>query len=343
MTDELFIQRCIMLAEKGYGKVSPNPLVGCVIADKHGTILSEGYHHGFGKPHAEVEAIHAIKDKSVLSEAIMYVNLEPCSHFGKTPPCADLIISHGIKKVIIGTRDPNPVVMGKGMEKLTNAGISVTCGVLEDKCRKLNAGFFSAHEKKRPYFILKWAETANGKLGNNTYNSLEERQISNKVAHILAHKWRAGADAIVIGINTYLTDKPKLTTRLFSGKNPVIFLLDPNSKYRQENSSFEKESLVVVMCNKDAKSENHTYINTDFSKWDKQLTAVMNSMQIQYAMVEGGASTLSYFIKQKLWDECRVFRSNNSMMWSVNAPHIPGTLIEEITIGNNHLLITENR
>jgi diaminohydroxyphosphoribosylaminopyrimidine deaminase/5-amino-6-(5-phosphoribosylamino)uracil reductase len=218
------MQRCFQLAENGLGYVAPNPLVGCVIVCD-GKIISEGFHQQYGLNHAERNAILHVADKDLLKKSILYVNLEPCSHFGKTPPCADLIIERKIPKVVVSNLDSNPEVAGKGIERLQNAGIEVITGVLENQGRFLNRRFFTHIEKKRPYIILKWAKSLDGFMSSET-----ERWITNEAMRNLVHKWRSEESAIMVGTNTVSTDNPKLNVRAYFGKNPLRITIDKNHR-----------------------------------------------------------------------------------------------------------------
>ncbi len=221
-SDELFIQRTFELAQSGIGQVSPNPRVGAVVVHDE-KIIGEGWHKKYGEAHAEVNAIHSVKDQSLLQESTIYVNLEPCSHFGKTPPCADLLIRHQVKKVVVCNNDPNPLVSGQGIAKLLNAGIEVVTGVLETEGRKLNKRFFTFVEKQRPYIILKWAQTVDGFVARENY---ESKWISNDFSRQLVHQWRSEEDAVLVGTKTAAHDNPKLDVRDWSGRNPVRVVID---------------------------------------------------------------------------------------------------------------------
>ena len=222
---EKYIKRCIELAKNGLGATYPNPLVGSVIVYKN-KIIGEGWHQKAGAPHAEVNAINSVKDESLLNKSTIYVSLEPCSHFGKTPPCSDLIIAKGIKKVIIGTVDPFAEVAGRGIKKLMEAGCEVQVGILEKECQDLNKRFFTFHQKKRPYIILKWAQTTDGFIAPKVQEKREPVWITNQYSKQLVHKWRSEEQAILVGTNTAIADNPKLNTRLWNGKNPVRVVID---------------------------------------------------------------------------------------------------------------------
>lgn len=222
--DELYMQRCLQLAQLAAGHTAPNPMVGAVLVHD-GVIIGEGYHKQYGGPHAEVNCINSVAEehKHLIPSSFIYVSLEPCAHYGKTPPCADLIIRNKIPKVVVGCRDPFKQVDGKGIEKLVNAGIDVTVGVLEKECRQVNRRFFTFHTQHRPYVLLKWAQTGDGKIASY---SEERLLISNDISNKLVHKWRSEEAAILVGTNTALMDNPSLTNRLWSGKSPIRLVID---------------------------------------------------------------------------------------------------------------------
>ena len=344
---EKYINRCIELAKNGLGTTYPNPLVGSVIVyeDK---IIGEGWHKKAGEPHAEVNAINAVKDKSLLSKATIYVSLEPCSHFGKTPPCADLIVTHKIPNVVIGTVDPNEKVAGKGIAKLLEAGINVTVGILEEQCNDLNKRFFTFHNKKRPYIILKWAETADGfiapfkMLKQVQHDNLKPVWITNKYSRQLVHKWRAEEQAILVGTQTVLDDNPSLTTRDFSGNNPVRIVFDKsgkiNTKFHVKDNSVE--TIFLTENENLISSENCIY---ELCSFDENLIensiAILVKHQIQSVIIEGGSKTLQSFIDKDLWDEARIFRSQNIFEEGTKAPTIKGKIVATKTILKDQLTI----
>jgi diaminohydroxyphosphoribosylaminopyrimidine deaminase / 5-amino-6-(5-phosphoribosylamino)uracil reductase len=242
MPDELYMQRALELAKLGSGHTSPNPMVGCVIV-YNGEIIGEGWHKSYGGPHAEVNAIASVENKSLLPKSKVYVTLEPCSHYGKTPPCADLLISHGVKNVVICNTDPNPLVAGSGIRKLFESGAQVRVGVLEDQGLELNKRFFTFHSKKRPFILLKWAETADGFIAGPNY---KQEQISGKLAQRLVHKWRSEEQAIMVGSRTALYDNPRLNTRLWTGKNPLRIVIDKQLQLPLTLQLFDKSQPTVV-------------------------------------------------------------------------------------------------
>lgn len=327
--DEIYHHRCLEIAKNGLGYVSPNPMVGCVIVHKD-KIISEGYHQQFGGPHAEVNAINALPDKSVLSECTLFVNLEPCAHFGKTPPCADLIIEHKIPKVIIGCRDPFDAVNGKGIEKLKNAGIEVVLK-FEKESIELNKRFFTFHLKKRPYIILKWAETSDGYIDiiRKSEESKRPTWITDEVTRTMVHKWRKEEDAIIVGTNTAYYDNPKLNVRDYSGRAPIRMVIDRNLRLPDTLHLFDKSQPTVVF--NEIKSEttgNLKFEKIDFDNLTGELCSYLYAYKIQSLIVEGGTQLINTFIKQGLWDEARVFRADVAFGNGIKAPTLP---IEPLT------------
>jgi diaminohydroxyphosphoribosylaminopyrimidine deaminase / 5-amino-6-(5-phosphoribosylamino)uracil reductase len=333
-----YIKRCLLLAEKGMGRVAPNPMVGCVIVCE-GEIIGEGYHEQYGGPHAEVNAINSVADKSLLAKSTLFVNLEPCSHHGKTPPCSDLIIEHKIKQVVVGCLDTNPLVGGKGIEKLKNAGIEVVTDILKDECRELNKRFFTYHEKKRPYIILKWAQTKDGFIAKKPPFTREENWITNEESNVLSHTWRGEESAILVGTNTALLDNPELTTRLSEGKNPLRVLIDKDLKVPQSNNIFSDKALVLVFTEKDILDRSHiSYFKIDFSgDVISQILKVLHLIKINSLIVEGGTNLLQQFIDKGIWDEARIFTGDKIFTEGLKAPVISGKEKSVISIGNDSL------
>ncbi len=317
------MRTCIALADNGMGNVAPNPLVGCVIVYK-GKIIGKGYHEKYGKAHAEVNAINSVADKSVLKNATLYVTLEPCPHHGKTPPCADLIIKHKIPYVIIGCVDPNPLVKGKGIKKLLKAGIDVKTGVLENECYELNKRFFTAIEKKRPYIILKWAQTADGFIDINRTAKEKPLKITNPITDVRAHTWRAMEQAVMIGTNTVLMDNPKLTTRLVNGKNPLRVVIDRNLSVPKTFNIYNSEARTIIFnTKKNSTAKNISFVKVNFNgQLIKTILQKLNKLNIQSIIVEGGANLLQQLIDKNLWDEARVFTSKQKIASGVSAPVI---------------------
>lgn len=320
--EEQYMSRCIQLAKLGAGNVAPNPMVGAVLVyeDK---IIGEGYHQKFGEAHAEVNCINRVthQDKNLIEKSTMYVSLEPCAHHGKTPPCSDLIIQKKIRKVVVGCQDIYKEVAGKGIEKLRNAGVEVISGILENECKELNKRFFTFHQKQRPYIILKWAQSANGKIGleNN-----ERILISNDYSNRLVHKWRSEEAAILVGVNTVLKDDPSLTTRLWKGNNPVRIIVDPQFRVSNSSKLFNAESKTIVYnLLRNSLKENIEYIQlTQENFLEKMLTSLFQN-NIQSVLVEGGAKTLQSFIDSSLWDEARIITNENLIIENgINEPQM---------------------
>lgn len=336
LQDEHYMLRCLELARMGVGSVSPNPLVGCVIV-KDGKIIGEGWHRKYGSSHAEVNAVNSVVDKDQLAGGTVYVNLEPCSHFGKTPPCSDLLISQKVGKVVIANTDTNTLVAGKGIAKLNAAGIKVTQAVLEQQGRALNKRFFTFHEKQRPYIILKWAQTLDGFIARSNY---ESKWISNELSRQIVHKWRSEEDAVLVGTKTAAHDNPVLTVRNWSGRNPVRIVIDRFLRLPDKLSLFDGS--VKTICYNVLKHEEHTnllLIRLPETNFMEALLEHLVSVGIQSVMVEGGSTTLSLFIQAGLWDEARVFTSTRQFYSGIAAPTFTGALITEEKIENDTLRI----
>ncbi len=324
------MQRCIELARLGMGSVSPNPLVGSVIVCD-GKIIGEGYHRRYGEAHAEVNAVNDVLRQhpdahQLLKRSAMYVSLEPCVHFGKTPPCADLIIRQGIPHVVVGCRDPFAQVDGKGIEKLREAGIRVTTGILEEECLAVNRRFFTRVQKQRPYIILKWAQTSDHYFAPET----GQRWITSDAARKLVHKWRSEEDAVLVGKRTALTDNPRLNVRDWQGRNPVRMVIDRNLELPHDLNLFDQtQPTIVFNAVKTGAEGNVKYLELeDFDHYLPQLIAYqLYIMDVQSIIVEGGAQTLSLFLRAGLWDEARVFTGPASWGEGIPAP-APGILPE---------------
>lgn len=317
-----FIKRCIELAKNGLGTTYPNPMVGSVIV-YDGKIIGEGWHRKSGEPHAEVNAINSVKDKSVLSKATIYVSLEPCSHFGKTPPCCDLIIKHKIPNVVVGTIDPNSKVSGEGIRRMKENGINVTVGILEKECRELNKRFFTFHNKKRPYIILKWAESLDGFIAPDTKDKQEPVWISNGFSRQMVHKWRSEEQAILVGTNTVLDDNPKLDVRDWTGENPVRVVLDRSGKITDNYFVKDGKTKTIIITEQEnlTFSENCIYENAIFDiRLTKNIAHILYRYGIQSIIIEGGKHTLQGFIDNNLWDEARVFTGNSHLKTGIKAP-----------------------
>ncbi len=342
MPDRLFMQRCFDLALRGIGNVAPNPMVGAIIVcqDK---ILGEGFHKQFGQSHAEVNAINnAIENGfgNLLEQSTIYVNLEPCSHFGKTPPCCDLIIKHNFKKVVISNVDPNPIVAGKGIAKIIAAGIEVTAGILENEGEKLNQRFFTFHRKKRPYIILKYAQTKNGFISLENPNS-ETRKISNELSNKLVHQWRSEESGIMVGTNTAMIDNPSLTVRHFKGKNPIRLVIDKDCKIPLSFIIFNSEAPTLVFNSlKNEMNDHIEYCKIDFSKEIlAQILEICYLKNIQSIFVEGGQNLHQQFIDLKFWDEIRVITADFEFQSGTKAAQFTGNLIDEFQLANDIIRI----
>ena len=342
MNDETYMARCIQLAENARVNTTPNPMVGSVIVhdDK---IIGEGWHQKAGAPHAEVNAINSVVNKELLKKSTIYVSLEPCAHFGKTPPCADLIIEHNIPRVVIGCRDPFDAVNGKGIEKLENAGIEVTVGVKEKECLALNAPFFTFHTKKRPYIILKWAQTADGFLDKNR-NKTEKgiNWITQHSAKVLVHKWRHEVDAILVGARTIINDNPELNTRLWSGSSPIRIILDPENMVSANSKVMDGSSKTFVLSKTEQKVSNANTHYITIASDELMMKTLMNlcyEQEIQSLLVEGGAYTLQQFIDANLWDEARVLTGNINFGSGLKAPQLKVAPTESHSLGHDSIKV----
>lgn len=309
MDHQYYMQRALELAVMGWPDVAPNPMVGCVIA-KNGKIVAEGYHHKFGEAHAEVNAIAALPVDISPSDCTLYVTLEPCTHFGKTAPCADLVINSGFRHVVVASADPNPLVSGKGITSLRKHGINVEVGVLEDRARLLNKRFMTFFEKKRPYIILKWAITADGFISREMPADRSANLITREAANISVHQLRAETMAILVGKNTVLTDDPGLTTRLVKGKNPIRLFIDGNLEVSDSYKILNADAPTVVFNYvKEAQERNIIYIQLEKHDVVRQILDKLYNLNIQSVLVEGGAKLLQEFIDKKLWDEAFVYEN----------------------------------
>ena len=338
-SDEHFMHRALELAKLGSGLVSPNPMVGCVIVYDN-NIIGEGWHRKFGDAHAEANAVRSVEDKELLNDSTVFVNLEPCSHIGKTPPCADLLIQHRIKKVVIANGDPNPLVAGNGIKKLKEAGIEVETGVLEKEGHELNKRFFTFMEKQRPFILLKWAQTDDGFIAHSNY---ESRWISSEFSRQLVHKWRSEEDAVLVGTKTAAHDNPTLSVRDWSGRNPTRVVIDRFLRLPSTLNLFDKTQKTI--CYNVIKHEEHPnliLIRLDEVDFVNQLLRDLYKQNIQSVMVEGGAQTLRLFIEAGLWDEARIFRSSRTFGDGIAAPPLAGHLISQEFISSDSLKIYAN-
>ncbi|HMJ69807.1 MAG TPA: bifunctional diaminohydroxyphosphoribosylaminopyrimidine deaminase/5-amino-6-(5-phosphoribosylamino)uracil reductase RibD [Cyclobacteriaceae bacterium] len=338
-SDERYMQRCFDLAANGAGLVSPNPLVGCVITN-NGEIIGEGWHKKFGGPHAEVNAVASVKDKSLLPSSTVYVNLEPCSHFGKTPPCADMLVDRRVKKVVISNIDSHKLVAGKGIEKLHKAGIEVVTGVLEAEGRYLNRRFFTYVETERPYIILKWAQTSDGFISKN---SNDPSRISNEFSRQLVHRWRSEEDAFLVGTQTAAADNPRLNVREWSGRNPLRVVIDRSLRLDPSLHLFDRQQPTI--CYNTIKNEdnaNLTFVKIEASDFCLAVANDLRRRKIQSLVVEGGSETLGLFISSGLWDEARVLVSSIVYGDGLKAPSLPEEPVSTTDIGGDTLLMYQN-
>ncbi|WP_405201493.1 bifunctional diaminohydroxyphosphoribosylaminopyrimidine deaminase/5-amino-6-(5-phosphoribosylamino)uracil reductase RibD [Dokdonia sp. LLG6352-1] len=327
-----YIKRCIALAKNGLPAAMPNPSVGAVLVHND-SIIAEGYTSAYGGPHAEVNCIAFAKANTpeLIAKSTLYVSLEPCSHWGKTPPCADLVIDSGIKRVVIGTIDPFAKVAGAGIKKLIQAGVDVTVGVLEKECQEVNKRFFTYHNEKRPFIILKWAETANGFIAPASRDKQEPVWITNSHSRQLVHKLRSEEIGILVGGKTVIEDNPTLTTRDWHGSNPTRIVIDTQGNLPQELHIFNNEAPTIVLNNSDPKS----------------ICKELFEHNIQSVIVEGGAATLQRFIDAALWDEASVFTGLTNFNAGIKAPkktsqftlqssqHIQGDRLDTYTRSNS--------
>ncbi len=339
------MRRCLELSQNGQGKVAPNPLVGCVIVH-NGLIIGEGFHNEFGGPHAEINALNSVVQKELLPQSTLYVNLEPCCHHGKTPPCTDRIISEGIRKVVIGMEDPFPKVAGKGIDILKQAGIEVETGILLDECQWLNRRFVRFYRSRRPYVILKWAQTLDGYIDKERESDEPKiNWITDEKTRILVHKWRTEEQAVMIGGNTATKDNPRLTVRDWKGKNPVRVVIDNTGNLENTLHVFDKEAETLLFTPVLKSYGDHTRtIVTDFSK--DALPFIFNTLyenNIQSVIVEGGRQLLTSVIEAGLWDEARIFTGNHYFYKGVEAPRISGGQYSTERMGNDVLAVIINK
>ena len=349
MNHEKYIQRCLELAKKGIGTTRPNPSVGAVIVCKN-KIIGEGFTSPYGGPHAEVNAINSVQNQDLLKEATIYVTLEPCSHHGKTPPCADLIINKEIPNIVIGCVDTNSLVAGKGIERLKKAGRNVTVGVCKEACKEHHKRFFTVQNKKRSYVILKWAETKDGFIAPLTKEEQKPVWISNQYSQQLVHKWRSEEQAILVGTNTVIADNPSLTVRSWSGNNPIRIVIDKTLRVSTEATVFDGNIKTIIITEKKEdkrekrkEKQNVIYETIDFSSQiAKQICEVLHKHQIQSVIIEGGAQTLQTFINENLWDEAKVFIGDINIKEGVKRPVFNAKLSSEEKIDNDILRIYRN-
>jgi diaminohydroxyphosphoribosylaminopyrimidine deaminase / 5-amino-6-(5-phosphoribosylamino)uracil reductase len=344
--DETYMHRCLELAANGIGNVAPNPMVGAVLVND-GKIVGEGYHHRFGEAHAEVNAINSFLQSGgtadKLKQAALYVNLEPCNHQGKTPPCTELIIKNKIPRVVISCVDPNPFVSGKGIEALRESGCEIVTGILEKESRELNRRFITYHTHQRPYIILKFAQSKDGFIAPENFKSKEKSWLTNEWSQKLVHKWRSEEQAIMIGTNTAIADNPLLTTRLWTGKNPTRIVVDRKLRLPSALKVFNGEAPTIIFNElKEETKGNLKYLKIDFTYPVEEMLHVLYLREIQSVVVEGGAKLLNSFVEKKLWDEARIFTVDKFFIKGIKAPSIPVTATVKENIEGDELLIFRN-
>ncbi|MBT8289719.1 MAG: bifunctional diaminohydroxyphosphoribosylaminopyrimidine deaminase/5-amino-6-(5-phosphoribosylamino)uracil reductase RibD [Muriicola sp.] len=345
---EKYILRCIELGKNGLGTTAPNPMVGCVILHD-GKIIGEGFTSPFGGAHAEVNAINSVKNKNLLKKATLYVSLEPCSHFGKTPPCTDLILKCGIPRIVIGIQDPHSKVAGKGINTLKEKGREVIVPVLEEQCREHHKRFLTFHEKNRPYIILKWAESSDGYIApkkSERAKNPEPYWISNRYSRQLVHQWRTEEQAILVGTNTVLEDNPKLNPRKWQGKSPLRVIIDRHLKIPENYNIYDQtaDTLIFTHANVDLPERKHIeYQEIDFSEnVPTQICDQLHQRNVQSVIIEGGAETLKSFIEDDVWDEARIFTGTSELGDGIKAPEIGGVEVQRTTLENDLLRIHKN-
>ena len=334
-THQTYMNRALQIAKNGLGFTRPNPMVGAVIVHKN-KIIGEGFTSTYGGHHAEVNAINSVKNQDLLAESTIYVTLEPCSHYGKTPPCSDLIIAKGIKNVVIGCVDDNPQVAGKGIKKLLEANCKVTVGILESECKEHHKRFFTFHNKKRPYIILKWAKSSDGFLSPETKDDQKPVWITNKTSRALVHKWRGEEQAILVGTNTVLQDNPSLTTRNYAGQNPIRVVIDKDLKLDPSLEAFNAEAETLVIS-------KHTIDWTKTNTIAQQICEVLHQKNITSIIIEGGTNTLQTFIDENLWDEARIFKGTITFKKGTKAPVFNEEIASKEVILEDTLEIYNNK
>ena len=333
------MRRALDLAKLGLGNVSPNPLVGCVITFND-EVIGEGWHQQYGGPHAEVNAVNSVTEKHLIPQSTVYVTLEPCSHHGKTPPCADMLISYGVKRVVIGIEDPNPLVAGEGIQRMRNAGIEVDFSQLEEECRQINRRFFVNKDENRPYVILKWAQTADGFIARPDGSS---KWISSAESGLLVHKWRAEEDAILVGTRTAAYDDPSLTVRTWSGRNPLRIVLDRKRSLSESLKLFSDG--VKTICYTDhynGKRDQCEWIGLGEGFTVRDVISDLYRRGVGSLLVEGGAVVHRAFIDAGLWDEARIFTSAEKFGSGIAAPAIPAHAFMETVVYTDRLLYFKN-
>lgn len=343
--DESYMLRCLELARNGMSSVAPNPMVGSLLVHE-GRIIGEGYHKAYGRAHAEVNAIASVRNPELIPLSTLYVNLEPCAHHGKTPPCVDLILTHRIKQVVIGCQDPFPKVAGQGIEKLRQHGCEVITGVLENASRQLNKRFMTFHEKRRPFIILKWAQTADGYIDviRGTNAPAQPTWITNERLRMLVHKWRSEEMAIMAGTNTVLMDNPRLNVRHWHGRQPVRVIIDRHNKLPNTLHVFDNsQKTIIYNAQKDEETGSTSWIKIAFG--DNTLSQIMSNLyekNIQSVFVEGGRILLQSFIDHNLWDEARVFIGKKTFGHGIPAPRLSAVSTSQNDFWGDQLLTYHN-
>lgn len=338
LADELYMRRALELATLGMAATRPNPLVGCVVVYKN-KIIGEGWHQQYGGPHAEVNALNSVTDKSLLPESNVYVTLEPCSHYGKTPPCADFLLAHGVRSIFVCNTDPNPLVAGRGIRKLLDTGCEVHVGLLEDEGRELNKLFFTFHRHQRPYIVLKWAETADGYIARS---NLEPVAISGNLARKLVHKWRTEEQAIMVGTRTAWADNPRLNAREWTGTQPVRIVIDKDLRLPPNLHLFDKsQPTLVYNYERQEHQPNLEYIKvTPAANLITQILPDLYRRNLQSVLIEGGTILLKYFLEAGIWDEVRVLRSAQVLNAGLKAPAQPLAGLTAVTrVGEDELFL----
>ncbi|TGD78558.1 bifunctional diaminohydroxyphosphoribosylaminopyrimidine deaminase/5-amino-6-(5-phosphoribosylamino)uracil reductase RibD [Hymenobacter wooponensis] len=340
--DHLMMRRALDLARLGTGYARPNPIVGCVITHE-GRVIGEGWHKRYGGPHAEVNAIAAVTEQHLLSKSRVYVTLEPCSHYGKTPPCADLLIEKGVAEVVVCNLDPNPLVAGRGIAKLQAAGIKVETGLLEQEGRWLNRRFFTFQEKQRPYVVLKWAETADGYLAGPYFQPVA---ISGKLANVMVHQWRTEEQAILVGTRTALHDNPRLNVREWPGQDPTRIVIDKNLCLPPTHNLLDGSQPTIVYTYRERDS-THNLAYEPLSEANDLFPQILHNLyerNVQSVLVEGGPTVLNSLLKDGLWDEARIIRSPKVLGGGVAAPHLGLTgLREQFALGDDEVFVYQRQ
>ena len=343
--DIKFMERCLSLASNSEGRTYPNPLVGSVVVYNE-NIIGEGYHLKSGGPHAEVIAINSVRERELLGKSTLYVNLEPCSHYGKTPPCTDIIISSGIRRVVAGTTDTTEKVSGKGFSSLKANGCEVLTGVLEAECRWINRRFFTFHERKRPYIILKWAQSANGLIDAERISGQirEPLWITGNAERVLVHKWRASEQSILAGAATVRCDDPKLNVRDWTGQNPLRIILSSSGEIDGNSTLLRSDGTTIIFThNADAKTGRAKMVQLDRETVSaSQIAVFLYESGIQSLIVEGGTKVLEHFISGDLWDEARIFTGRVNFRKGVRAPSIHGRSYSTFLFGGSSMEVILN-